>query len=106
MRIRTAAPGTTTPTLALIILLALLNAVTPFSVDMYMSAFPAMAVEFGTSASVVQLTLTTFLIGLATGQLFIGQLSDRLGRRGPLLVGIVACLVASLLCAVSPPSRF
>ncbi|ABK72843.1 multidrug effflux MFS transporter [Mycolicibacterium smegmatis] len=102
MRIRTAAPGTTTPTLALIILLALLNAVTPFSVDMYMSAFPAMAVEFGTSASVVQLTLTTFLIGLATGQLFIGQLSDRLGRRGPLLVGIVACLVASLLCAVSP----
>ena len=99
---RTSTPATTSPTVALVLVLALLTAVTPFSVDMYMSAFPQMADEFGTSASMIQLTLTTFLIGLAVGQLFIGQLSDRLGRRRPLLIGVAACLVASLLCAVSP----
>lgn len=102
MTFRTAAPATTSPTVPLIIVLALLTAVTPFSVDMYMSAFPGMAEEFGTSASLVQLTLTTFLVGLAVGQLFVGQLSDRLGRRRPLLIGVVACLAASLLCALSP----
>ncbi len=84
MAFRSATPATTPPSVALIIVLALLTAVTPFSVDMYMSAFPGMADEFGTSASMVQLTLTTFLVGLAVGQLFIGQLSDRLGRRSPL----------------------
>lgn len=102
MAFRFASPATTSPSVPLIIVLALLTAVTPFSVDMYMSAFPGMAAEFGTSASMVQLTLTTFLIGLAVGQLFIGQLSDRLGRRAPLLIGVIACLVASLLCALSP----
>ena len=99
---RTPAPATTPPTIPLVLILALLTAVTPFSVDMYMSAFPAIAEEFGTSAPMVQLTLTSFLIGLASGQLFIGQLSDRLGRRKPLLAGIVVCLAASLLCAISP----
>jgi DHA1 family bicyclomycin/chloramphenicol resistance-like MFS transporter len=100
--LRTPAPATTPPTVPLILVLALLTAVTPFSIDMYMSAFPAIAVEFGTSASMVQFTLTTFLVGLAAGQLFIGQLSDRLGRRGPLLAGIIGCLVASMACALSP----
>ncbi|NKZ09643.1 multidrug effflux MFS transporter [Mycolicibacterium septicum DSM 44393] len=102
MAFRSATPATTPPSVALIIVLALLTAVTPFSVDMYMSAFPGMADEFGTSASMIQLTLTTFLVGLAVGQLFIGQLSDRLGRRSPLLIGVVACLTASVLCAFSP----
>lgn len=102
MAFRTATPATTPPTVPLIIVLALLTAVTPFSVDMYMSAFPAMADDFETSASMVQLTLTTFLVGLAVGQLFIGQLSDRLGRRRPLLIGVIACLAASVLCAFSP----
>jgi DHA1 family bicyclomycin/chloramphenicol resistance-like MFS transporter len=69
---------------------------------MYLSAFPAMADELDATASAVQLTLTAFLIGLATGQLFLGQLSDRLGRRTPLLVGVVVCLIVSLLCALSP----
>lgn len=102
MAFRTAAPSTSPPTVALIVVLALLTAVTPFSVGMYMSAFPVMADEFGTSATAVQLTLTTFLVGLAVGQLFIGQLSDRLGRRRPMLIGVVACLAASVLCAFSP----
>ncbi len=86
----------------LIAVLALLSAVTPLSIDMYLSAFPTMAAEFGTSASMIQLTLTALLIGLAFGQLVIGPLSDRYGRRGPLLIGTVVCLSASALCIVSP----
>ncbi|MGE2734329.1 multidrug effflux MFS transporter [Mycolicibacterium vaccae] len=90
------------PSIPLVIVLTLLTAVTPFAVDMYMSAFPQMAVEFGATAAAVQLTLTAFLVGLAVGQLVIGQLSDRLGRRRPLLIGVVACLLASVACAWSP----
>lgn len=82
--------------------LALLNAVTPFSIDMYLSAFPAMAAQFGTSPSRIQLTLTTFLVGLAVGQLVIGTLSDRYGRRRPLIIGTVACAAVSLSCAAAP----
>jgi DHA1 family bicyclomycin/chloramphenicol resistance-like MFS transporter len=85
----------------LIAVLALLSAVTPLSIDMYLSAFPAMAAEFGTSASLIQLTLTALLVGLAMGQLVIGPLSDRYGRRTPLLIGTMACLAASLICMVS-----
>lgn len=86
----------------LIAVLALLSAVTPLSIDMYLSAFPTMAAEFGTSAPMIQLTLTALLIGLAVGQLVIGPLSDRYGRRTPLLIGTLVCLAASLLCVVSP----
>lgn len=82
--------------------LALLNAVTPFSIDMYLSAFPAMAAEFGTTPSHIQLTLTTFLVGLAVGQLIIGTLSDQYGRRRPLIIGTIACSVVSLACAAAP----
>jgi DHA1 family bicyclomycin/chloramphenicol resistance-like MFS transporter len=76
--------------------------VTPFSIDMYLSAFPEMAAEFGTSPSMVQLTLTTFLVGLASGQLVIGSLSDRFGRRRPLIIGTVACLAVSVICVAAP----
>ena len=86
----------------LIAVLALLSAVTPLSIDMYLSAFPTMAAEFGTSASMIQLTLTALLIGLAVGQLVIGPLSDRYGRRVPLLIGTLVCLSASALCIVTP----
>lgn len=86
----------------LIAVLALLSAVTPLSIDMYLSAFPEMAAEFGTSAPMIQLTLTALLIGLAVGQLVIGPLSDRYGRRTPLLIGTLVCLLASVLCIISP----
>ncbi len=90
------------PSMALIAVLALLNAVTPFAIDMYLSAFPRMATDLDTPATSIQLTLTTFLVGLAVGQLLIGSLSDRYGRRKPLLIGTAACLVASILCAFAP----
>ncbi|MFD6895610.1 multidrug effflux MFS transporter [Rhodococcus sp. NPDC060086] len=82
--------------------LALLAAVAPLAIDMYLPAFPAMAIEFDTSASAVQLTLTTFLIGLAAGQLVFGPLSDRYGRRPLLLIGTLVCAVFSAACALAP----
>lgn len=82
--------------------LALLTAVAPLSIDMYLPAFPTMAEEFGTTASAIQLTLTTFMVGLALGQLVIGPLSDRFGRRPLMLAGTVVCVLASAACALAP----
>lgn len=86
----------------LIATLALLAAVAPLAIDMYLPAFPEMADEFGTGASAVQLTLTTFLIGLALGQLAFGPLSDRYGRRPMLLIGTLVCTVFSATSALAP----
>ncbi|OMC36441.1 Bcr/CflA family drug resistance efflux transporter [Mycobacterium sp. GA-1841] len=82
--------------------LALLTAVAPLSIDMYLPAFPAMADEFGTSASAIQFTLTSFMIGLASGQLIIGPLSDRFGRRPLMLAGTLVCVLAGIACALAP----
>ncbi|WP_083713514.1 multidrug effflux MFS transporter [Brachybacterium sp. P6-10-X1] len=90
------------PTALLIGVLALLSTVSPLATDMYLPAFPQIASDLGTPASGVQLTLTAFMVGLAAGQLVIGPMSDALGRRGPLLVGTVVCLVASIVCALAP----
>jgi MFS transporter, DHA1 family, multidrug resistance protein len=92
---------TTSPSKPLIAVLVLLNAVAPFSIDMYLAAFPQLAQEFNASASMIQLTLTAFLVGMASGQLLIGNLSDRYGRRRPLIVGSSVCLIASMLCIVA-----
>lgn len=96
----------TKTTASLMTMLALLSALGPFAIDMYLPAFPQMMQDLGTSAATIQLTLTTFMLGMAIGQLVIGPLSDRFGRRKPLLAGAVACLVASALCAVAPNIDF
>ena len=90
----------------LIGLLALLTAVAPLATDMYLPAFPAMAADLQTAASTVQLTLTTFLLGLALGQLVIGPLSDQWGRRGLLIAGTALCAVAGVACALTPSAEF
>lgn len=82
--------------------LGLLAAVAPFAMDLHLPVLPEMATELGATASQAQLTLTTFLAGLALGQLVFGPISDRWGRRRPLLVGAVLCLVASIGCVVAP----
>ncbi len=69
---------------------------------MYLPGFTDMARDLGTSAATVQLTLTAFLFGLASGQLVIGTLSDRYGRRRPLLISLSICTVASVGCAIAP----
>jgi MFS transporter, DHA1 family, multidrug resistance protein len=86
----------------LIVVLGLLVAIAPLTIDMYLPALPAVAADLRTSAAAVQLTLTGTLAGLAIGQLTIGPLSDAFGRRRPLITGVVAHVVASLLCAVAP----
>ncbi|MFI7316941.1 multidrug effflux MFS transporter [Streptomyces venezuelae] len=85
-----------------IAVLALLSFVIPLSTDMYLPGFPAMARELSTDAAGVQLTLTAFLFGLAVGQLALGPLSDRYGRRKPILIGTGVCTLATALCAVAP----
>ncbi|WP_275561336.1 multidrug effflux MFS transporter [Streptomyces sp. 5-6(2022)] len=87
---------------ALLTMLAVLASVAPFGIDMYLSAFPRMAVDLHTSATTIELTLTTFLLGLAAGQLVFGPLSDRYGRRGPLLAGAAVFVTASVLAALAP----
>ncbi|GGW65848.1 multidrug effflux MFS transporter [Streptomyces xantholiticus] len=82
--------------------LALLSFVLPLATDMYLPALPTMADDLGTDASGVQLTLTAFLFGTAAGQLVLGPLSDRYGRRMPILIGAAVCTLATALCAVAP----
>ena len=83
-------------------LLLLLTVFGPISMDLYLPALPALTAELGAATSVAQLTVTACLIGLAAGQLIAGPVSDRYGRRGILLIGIVAYIVTSTLCAISP----
>ncbi|MGE2836340.1 multidrug effflux MFS transporter [Mycobacterium sp. SMC-4] len=84
--------------LRMIVVLGLLVALGPLTIDMYLPALPKIAEDLSVSSSVVQLTLTGTLAGLALGQLIIGPLSDALGRRKPLIGGIVLHMLASLLC--------
>lgn len=86
----------------LLVVLALLSAAAPFAVDMYLPAFTELAADLDTSAASVQLTLTAFLVGLAAGQLFIGPLSDRYGRRRPLVVATAITVVVTVICALAP----
>jgi DHA1 family bicyclomycin/chloramphenicol resistance-like MFS transporter len=84
------------------VLLGGLTAFGPLSIDMYLPALPAIGRDLAASESVIQLTLTACLIGLAIGQVVAGPVSDALGRRRPLLIGVAAYVLTSLLCAVAP----
>ena len=86
----------------MIVVLGLLVALGPLTIDMYLPALPRIAEELSVSSSVAQLTLTGTLAGLALGQLVIGPLSDSLGRRRPLMAGIVLHMAASLMCLFAP----
>ncbi|MBO2457363.1 multidrug effflux MFS transporter [Actinomadura violacea] len=88
--------------LALIVVLGALTAMAPLSIDMYLPALPRVAADLSTGAMQAQLTLTACVIGLAVGQAVAGPLSDALGRRRPLLAGLAAYAVASLLCVAAP----
>jgi DHA1 family bicyclomycin/chloramphenicol resistance-like MFS transporter len=86
----------------LVVILGLVTAIGPLSLDMYLPAFPAIAGDLDVPAADVQLSLTTCLVGLALGQLICGPLSDRWGRRWPMIIGVAAYAVISLLIALSP----
>lgn len=83
----------------LILILGSLTALVPFSIDMYLPGFPAIARDFHTSAAKVSLSLTGFFIGISAGQLLYGPLLDRFGRKGPLVIGLILHIVASVACS-------
>ena len=83
---------------AWILLLALLTALRPLSIDMYLPALPQMADEFGVSMQMIANTLPAYFLGLAIGQLIYGPVSDRIGRKTPLYFGLALYVVASLAC--------
>jgi DHA1 family bicyclomycin/chloramphenicol resistance-like MFS transporter len=87
--------------LRLYLVLAAITVLGPFAIDMYLPGLPALARDLSATESASQLTLTACLIGLALGQLVAGPLSDTLGRRRPLLVGLAGYVGASLLCALA-----
>src|SRR5690349_13818143 len=86
----------------LVIVLGSVNAIGPLSIDMYLPAFPEIARSLSAGAAQVQLTLTACVAGLALGQLVVGPLSDRLGRRMPLVTVMTVYSVASILCSIAP----
>ena len=85
-----------------VLLLGALTALGPFTVDMYLPAFPMLQSEFDASEGAVQLTLTGTMVGFALGQLIVGPLSDVVGRRIPLLISTSLHLVASVIAVFAP----
>ncbi|MGY1820990.1 multidrug effflux MFS transporter [Geodermatophilus sp. SYSU D00079] len=86
----------------LYLVLGALTAFGPLATDLYLPGLPDMAGALRTSPSLAQATMATCLVGLALGQLVTGPLSDRLGRRRPLLVGVALFVLTSALCALAP----
>ena len=83
-----------------ILVLGLLTAIGPFSIDMYLPGFPNIAKDLNSTVAHVSLSLSSFFIGIAIGQLLYGPLLDRFGRKRPLYIGMVAYLLASIGCAL------
>lgn len=88
--------------LRMVLLLGAFSALGPLTIDMYLPSFPQIAADYGTQASLVQLSLTACLIGLGLGQIIMGPLSDVHGRRKPLIISMIIYLAASFVCAISP----
>lgn len=84
----------------LLLILGMLSAIGPFSIDMYLPAFPQIAIGLGTTVARVTLSLSSFFIGISLGQFLYGPLLDRYGRKKPLYAGISLYLVASACCTL------
>ncbi|WP_159449580.1 Bcr/CflA family efflux MFS transporter [Demequina sp. NBRC 110057] len=84
------------------LVLGLVQAIWPLTMDLYLPAFPTIVADLDTSASAIQATLTAAFVGMALGQLLTGPWSDRVGRFRPMLVALAVYLAASVACAVAP----
>lgn len=82
-----------------------LTALPPLSMDMYLPALPEVTRSLGSPAATVQITLTACLAGMALGQIVVGPMSDRWGRRRPLLLGMAVYVAATALCALAPTTE-
>jgi DHA1 family bicyclomycin/chloramphenicol resistance-like MFS transporter len=85
----------------LILILGMLTAIGPFSIDMYLPAFPDIATGLNTSVAQVTLSLSSFFIGISAGQLLYGPLLERFGRKRPLYIGLTIYLLATVGCALA-----
>ncbi len=85
----------------LLVLLGTIALLAPFSIDMYLPALPSIARDLHASAAAIELTLPAFFAGLAVSQMLFGSLSDRFGRRPPLLVGLATVVITSIGCATA-----
>src|SRR6478752_5829634 len=85
----------------LILILGLLSAIGPFSIDMYLPGFPSIAANLNTTVDRVAYSLSSFFIGICAGQMICGPLLDRFGRKAPLITGLVLYIFASVGCALS-----
>jgi DHA1 family bicyclomycin/chloramphenicol resistance-like MFS transporter len=90
----------------LIIFLGILSAFGPFITDMYLPTLPSMVEDFGTTEALVQFSLTMGMIGLAVGQIFFGQMSQKWGRRPILIVSMALFIVAAVACVFSENISF
>jgi DHA1 family bicyclomycin/chloramphenicol resistance-like MFS transporter len=88
--------------LFIISLLGSLSVISPFAIDMYLPAFQELASDFGVPSTTISLTLSSYFIGLAIGQVFYGPLLDRFGRKKPLIAGLSLFILASIGCAFAP----
>jgi MFS transporter, DHA1 family, multidrug resistance protein len=86
----------------LILILGLLSAIGPFSIDTYLSGFPIIAQDLGVTVDFVSYTLSSFFIGISIGQMLYGPLLDRFGRKKPLMIGLTIYVMASIACALVP----
>ena len=86
----------------LVILMGSLTAMGPLAIDMYLPSLPGISRGLGASSEQVGLTLAAFFAGLGIGQFVYGPLSDRIGRRGPLIFGMALFVLGTVLCAVAP----
>ena len=86
----------------LIVFLGMLTAITPLATDLYLPALPIMPGELNTTASNIQMTIGVMTFGVALGQLFGGPISDTMGRKLPLIVGNLLCVISGIICAFAP----
>ncbi|MFF9404191.1 multidrug effflux MFS transporter [Streptomyces anandii] len=99
------APASRRAGLLVVLILGGLTATPPLAMDMYLPSLPEVTRTLHAPAATVQLTLTACLVGMALGQLVIGPMSDRLGRRRPLLTGLAVYVLATALCAFAPDAE-
>ena len=86
----------------LVVFLGMLTAITPLATDLYLPALPIMPGELNTTASNIQMTIGIMTFGVAVGQLFGGPTSDTMGRKLPLIVGNLLCVISGIICAFAP----